>query len=85
MTVQLMKAKNAGAEAIINWSVGPEQVIVVKNWHSLKLGIPLFQSHGWGSKKNIELAGPAAEGVIAPLSRIVVWDKLPDNHPQKRY
>lgn len=84
MTVQLMKAKNAGAEAIINWSVGPEQVIVVKNWHSLKLGIPLFQSHGWGSKKNIELAGPSAEGVIAPLSRIVVWDKLPDNHPQKK-
>lgn len=84
MTVQLMKAKNAGAEAIINWSVGPEQVIVVKNWHALKLGIPLYQSHGWGSKKNIQLAGPAAEGVIAPLGRIVVWDKLSDKHPQKK-
>ncbi len=83
MTVQLLKAKNAGAEAIINWSVGPEQVIVVKNWAALKMGIPLFQSHGWGSKKNLELAGPSAEGVIAPLSRIVVWEKIPDKHPQK--
>lgn len=83
MTTQLTKIKNAGAQAVINWSVGPGQVIVTKNWHALKMGIPLFQSHGWGSKKNIELAGKAAEGVIAPLSRLVVWDKLPDKHPQK--
>lgn len=83
MTTQLTKIKAAGAQAVINWSVGPGQVIVTKNWHDLKLGIPLYQSHGWGSKKNIELAGKAAEGVIAPLGRLVVWDKLPDNHPQK--
>ncbi|MFN3568224.1 MAG: ABC transporter substrate-binding protein [Caldimicrobium sp.] len=84
MTVQLMKAKNAGAQAIINWSVGPEQIIVTKNWHDLKLGIPLIQSHGWGSRKNLELAGKAAEGVIAPLGRVVIWEKLPENHPQKK-
>jgi len=47
------------------------------------MGIPLYQSHGWGSKKNIELAGKAAEGVISPLGRLVVWDKLPGKHPQK--
>jgi len=83
MTTQLTKIKAAGAQAVINWSVGPGQVVITKNWHDLKLGIPLYQSHGWGSKKNIELAGKAAEGVIAPLGRLVVWDKLPDKHPQK--
>lgn len=83
MTVQLLKIKNAGAQAVINWSVGPEQVLVTKNWHDLKLGIPLFQSHGWGSFKNIQLAGKAAEGVMAPLGRVVVWEKLPKNHPQR--
>lgn len=83
MTAQLVKIKSAGAQAVINWSVGPGQVIVTKNWHALKMGIPLYQSHGWGSKKNLELAGKAAEGVIAPLGRLVVWDKLPDTHPQK--
>jgi branched-chain amino acid transport system substrate-binding protein len=83
MTTQLTKVKAAGAQAVINWSVGPGQVVVTKNWYSLKMGIPLYQSHGWGSKKNIELAGKAAEGVISPLGRIVVWDKLPDKHPQK--
>lgn len=83
MTAQLTKIKAAGAQAVINWSIGPGQVIVTKNWYALKMGIPLFQSHGWGSKKNIELAGKAAEGVIAPLGRLVVWNKLPDKHPQK--
>ncbi|MBM4140308.1 MAG: ABC transporter substrate-binding protein [Nitrospira sp.] len=83
MTTQLTKIKASGAQAVINWSVGPGQVIVTKNWQALKMGIPLYQSHGWGSKKNIELAGKAAEGVIAPLGRLVVWDKIPDKHPQK--
>ncbi len=83
MTTQLAKIKASGAKAVINWSVGPGQVVVAKNWTALKMGIPLYQSHGWGSKKNIELAGKAAEGIIAPLSRIVVWDKLADKHPQK--
>jgi branched-chain amino acid transport system substrate-binding protein len=83
MTTQLTKIKASGAQAVINWSVGPGQVVVTKNWHDLKMGIPLYQSHGWGSKKNIELAGKAAEGVIAPLGRLVVWDKLPDKDPQK--
>ena len=83
MTPQLVKTKAAGAQAVVNWSVGPGQVIVTKNWHALKMGIPLYQSHGWGSKKNIELAGKSAEGVISPLGRLVVWDKLPDKQPQK--
>jgi len=83
MTTQLTKIKAAGAQAVINWSVGPGQIVVTKNWDALKMGIPLYHSHGWGSKKNIELAGKASEGVIAPLGRLVVWDKLPDSHPQK--
>src|SRR5574340_144594 len=37
---------------------------------------------GFGSKRNIELAGGAAEGVIAPLGRLVVWEKLAKTHPQ---
>jgi branched-chain amino acid transport system substrate-binding protein len=82
MTAQLTKIKTSGAQAVINWSVGPTQVIVTKNWNALAMGMPLYQSHGFGSKKNIELAGGAAEGVIAPLGRLVVWDKLPKTHPQ---
>lgn len=82
MTAQLTRIKASGAQAVINWSVGPVQVVVTKNWKALAMGIPLYQSHGFGSKKNIELAGGAAEGVLSPLGRLVIWDKLPKTHPQ---
>lgn len=81
MTAQLTKIKTSGAQAVINWSVGPTQVIVTKNWKAMAM-VPLYQSHGFGSKRNIELAGGAAEGVIAPLGRLVVWEKLAKTHPQ---
>lgn len=82
MTAQLTKIKTSSAQAVINWSVGPTQVIVTKNWKALAMGMPLYQSHGFGSKRNIELAGGSAEGVIAPLGRLVVWEKLAKTHPQ---
>jgi branched-chain amino acid transport system substrate-binding protein len=83
MTAQLTKIKGTDAQALVNWSVGPPQVIVTKNWKQLDMKIPLYQSHGFGSKRNIELAGGAAEGVICPLSRLVVAEKIPENNLQK--
>lgn len=84
MTAQLTKIKATDAQAVINWSVGPPQIIVMKNWKDLGMTIPLYQSHGFGSKRNIELAGGAAEGVYAPLQRIVIATKIPEGNIQKR-
>jgi branched-chain amino acid transport system substrate-binding protein len=83
MTAQLTKIKGTDAQALINWSVGPPQVIVTKNWKQLDMKIPLYQSHGFGSKRNIELAGGAAEGVLCPLGHVVVAEKVRASHPQK--
>jgi branched-chain amino acid transport system substrate-binding protein len=83
MTAQLTKIKGTDAQAVVNWSVGPPQVIVTKNWKQLAMKIPLYQSHGFGSKRNIELAGGSAEGVLCPLGRLAVAGKLKDGHPQK--
>jgi len=83
MSAQLTKIKGTDAQALVNWSVGPPQVIVTKNWKQLEMKIPLYQSHGFGSKRNIELAGGAAEGVLCPLSRLVVAEKIQENNPQK--
>jgi branched-chain amino acid transport system substrate-binding protein len=82
MTAQLTRINSTDAQAIINWSVGPTQIVVTKNWKALAIAKPLFQSHGFGSKKNIELAGDAAEGVIAPLGYLVVFNKIAKDHPQ---
>ena len=83
MTAQLTKIKGTDAQAVVNWSVGPPQVIVTKNWKQLDMKIPLYQSHGFGSKRNIELAGGAAEGVLCPLGHLLVAEKIRADHPQK--
>ena len=85
MTAQLTKIKGLSPEAIVNWSVGPTQVVVLRNWRDLGMqSIAFYQSHGFGSRKNIELAAGAAEGVYCPLGAVNVADALSDSHPQKK-
>jgi branched-chain amino acid transport system substrate-binding protein len=68
---------------VICWGVGPAPALVAKNMKQLGLTIPLIQSHGAASKKVIELAGDAAEGIIMPAGKLVVYQQLADNDPQK--
>ena len=85
ITAQLTRIRGTDAQAIVNWSVGPTQVLAVKNWHDLGMtNIPFYQSHGFGSRKNIKLAAGAAEGVFCPLGRVNIPDLVPDDHPQKK-
>ena len=85
MTAQLTKIKGIAPQAIVNWSVGPTQVVVLRNVRDLGMtSIPFYQSHGFGSRKNIELAAGAAEGVFCPLGACNIAELLPNNHPQKK-
>jgi branched-chain amino acid transport system substrate-binding protein len=85
LSAQLTKIRSTQPQAIVNWSIGPTQVLAVKNWRDLGMdSIPLFQSHGFGNRKNLELAGKAAEGVLLPLARVNVGPLLPDDQPQKK-
>ncbi len=84
MTAQLTKIKATAPQAIVNWSIGPTQVVVLRNWKALGMeNISFYQSHGFGSRKNIELAAGAAEGVYCPLGACNIPDVLPATHPQK--
>ena len=84
LTAQLTKIKGTKAQAIVNWSIGPTQILAVKNWRALGMdNLPLYQSHGFGSRKNIELCGKDAEGVLCPLARVNIGPLLPEDHVQK--
>jgi branched-chain amino acid transport system substrate-binding protein len=83
MTAQLTKIKGRAPQAVVNWSIGPTQVTILRNFRDLGMTIPFYQSHGFGSRKNIELAAGAAEGVYCPLGAVNVAELLPDSHPQK--
>ncbi|MFP4071645.1 MAG: ABC transporter substrate-binding protein [Desulfovibrionales bacterium] len=74
---------NKDIQAVVNWSIVPAQSIIAKNMRQAGWDVPLFQSHGFGNIKYVEAAGAAAEGIIFPGSRILVAEKLSDDHPQK--
>ena len=83
MTAQLTKIRDTDAQAVLNFGFGTGPAIVTKNVRQLGIQIPLYQSHGVASKKYIELAGDAAEGVRLPAAALLVADKLTDADPQK--
>lgn len=85
MTPQLTKIKGtAGIQAVVNPGFGQGPAIVTRNYKQLDIKVPLYESHGVGSKQYISLAGDAANGVRLPAAALLVADKLPDNDPQKK-
>src|SRR5262245_42359342 len=85
MTPQLTNIKSKpGVQAVVNAGFGQGPAIVTRNYRQLGITVPLYQSHGVGSKQYIELAGPAANGVRLPAAALLVAEKLPDNDPQKK-
>ena len=84
MTAQLTKIRGSHTQAIICWGTNPGPAVVAKNIRQLGIKTPLFMSHGVSSKKFIELAGEAAEGIKLPSGKVVVADVLPAADKQKK-
>jgi len=84
MTSQLTKIRGSQAQAIICWGTNPGPAVIAKNVKQLGIKLPLYMSHGVSSKKFIELAGDASEGIIIPSGRVIVSDVLPASDRQKK-
>ncbi|NPA93862.1 MAG: ABC transporter substrate-binding protein [Thermodesulfobacteria bacterium] len=84
MTTQLTKIRSTDAQAIINFGFGKAPAIVAKNIKQLGIKLPVYESHGVASKKFIELAGDAANGIRLPAAALIVADQLPNDDPQKK-
>lgn len=83
MTAQLTKIRGSQAQAVICWGTNPGPAVVARNAKQLGLTLPLYMSHGVSSKKFIELAGDAAEGIRLPSGKVLVADLLPKTDKQK--
>ncbi len=84
MTPQLTKIRNVQAQTLICWGTNPGPAIIARNARQLGMKIPIYMSHGVSSKKFIDLAGSAAEGIILPSGKVLVAGLLPDTDKQKR-
>lgn len=84
MTAQLTKIRSSQAQVLICWGTNPGPAVIARNAKQLGLKLPLYMSHGVSSKKFIDLAGDAAEGIIIPSGRVLVADILPKTDKQKK-
>ncbi|MDY7001676.1 MAG: ABC transporter substrate-binding protein [Thermodesulfobacteriota bacterium] len=83
MTAQLTKIKAFEPDAIVCWGTNPGPAVICRNRVQLGITTPLYQSHGVASKKFIELAGEASEGVMLPAGRLIVANQISDDNQQK--
>ena len=66
MTPQLLRAKSAGAEAILTYAVGPELAQIANGMAKLGWRVPMIGSHTLSMPNFIETAGNNAEGAVFP-------------------
>lgn len=77
MTSQLSKIKAKKPDAVICWAAGAAPAIVARNAKALGIG-DLYMTQGIASKKFINLAGDAANGIKLTAGRLIVAEKLKD-------
>jgi branched-chain amino acid transport system substrate-binding protein len=70
MTAQLMKAKQAGAQAILTFGIGPEIAQIANGMEKLNWKVPLIGSLTLAMSNFIDNAGKNAEGAMMPQTFI---------------
>ena len=83
LSAEVARARLKNPDAMVVWSTPPTASIAAKNIRQLGLTMPIVESHGIANRAFIQLAGPAAEGVVFPSGRLLVVDALPDRDPQR--
>nr|WP_211922145.1 ABC transporter substrate-binding protein [Desulfolutivibrio sulfodismutans] len=82
-SAQAFKLTTASPKAVIIWTIGPAGAIVAKNFAALPGDKPLVvECHGQPGSEFLQLAGPAANGVIMPATKLMAPDSLPASDPQ---
>jgi branched-chain amino acid transport system substrate-binding protein len=70
MTAQLLKAKEAGAEAILTYGIGPELAQIANGMTKLGWKVPMVGSWTLSMANYIDNAGPGGEGARMPQTFI---------------
>lgn len=70
MTAQLLKAKEAGAEVILTYGIGPELAQIANGMTKLGWKVPMIGSWTLSMANFIDTAGPGGEGARMPQTFI---------------
>ncbi len=70
MTAQLLKAKSAGAQAILIWGIGPELAAIANGMAKMEMKIPLIGGWPLSMSNFIDNAGKNGNGTLMPQTFI---------------
>ena len=93
MTAQLLKAKEAGAEAVLTYGIGPELAQIANGMTKLGWKVPMIGSWTLSMANYIDNAGPNGEGARMPQTFIQEAEhaeaqglhrQLPEGHSSRR-
>ena len=81
MTAQLLKAKEAGAEVVLTYGIGPELAQIANGMTKLGWKVPMIGSWTLSMANYIDNAGPGGEGARMPQTFI----QQPDTAKRKAF
>ena len=82
-TAQMTNLRTANPDFVIIRGITPSAGLAQAAYVQIGVGKPVYQSHGVANAAFFEAAGDAAEGVLAPMGRLLVADQLEADDPQK--
>ncbi|ABS69275.1 ABC transporter substrate-binding protein [Xanthobacter versatilis] len=81
MTAQLLRAKEAGADVILTYAIGPELAQIANGMAKLGWKVPMIGSWTLSMASFIDTAGPNGDGALMPQTFI----QLPDTPKRKAF
>lgn len=82
-TPQMTNVRASDSDAVIIWGINPSAGLAQKAYVQLGVNKPVYHSHGISNQAFFDAAGDAANGVIAPMGRLLVADQLDAENAQR--
>ncbi len=76
MDTHLTNAMTADPEVVLVWGTNPGPAKIVKRMRDKGIKLPYVGSHGIANQAFIELAGEAANGVVFPAGKMLIYEKI---------
>ncbi|HSP76559.1 MAG TPA: ABC transporter substrate-binding protein [Cryobacterium sp.] len=82
-TPQMTNVRSSDTDAVIIWGINPSAGLAQKAYVQLSVNKPVYHSHGISNQAFFDAAGDAANGVLAPMGRLLVADQLDADNAQR--
>lgn len=76
MDTHLTNVMTANPEVVLVWGTNPGPAKIAKRMRDKGITIPYVGSHGIANQAFMELAGEAANGVVFPAGKMLIYEKI---------